>query len=89
MPKVSKALLNNSAVKREPSQRLRVEAILRHRERLIAELQGLSAVESCSESAKKALQLLTRWWARADWSAREELLRTAEWVIRVEAAGKA
>lgn len=88
MPKASRALLNNSAVRREPSQRQRVEAILRRRELLIAEVQGLSAVASCSESAKKAQQLLTRWWARADWAGREELLRAAEWVVRVEAVGK-
>lgn len=88
-PVTSKALVSNSSVKRQPSQRQRVEGILRQRERLIAEVQGLSAVEGCAESAKKAQQLLTRWWAKADWKAREELLRVAEWVIRVEATGRA
>ncbi len=85
----SKALTNNSVSRREPSQRQRVDGILRQRERLIAEVQGLSSVEGCAESAKKAQQLLTRWWAKADWTAREELLRVAEWVIRVEATGRA
>ena len=83
----SKALTNNTPQRREPSQRQRVENILLHRERLIAEVKGLGTVAGCSESAKKAQQLLTRWWAKADWNAREELLRVAEWVIRVEATG--
>ena len=87
--KTSKALTNNAPLKREPGQRQRVASILRHRERLIVEVKGLSTVEGCSESAKKAQQLLTRWWAKADWNAREELLRVAEWVIRVEATGRA
>jgi hypothetical protein len=69
------------------SQRQRIDSILRQRDRLIAEVQGLSTTKGCSEPAKKAQQLLTRWWARADWKAREELLRAAEWVIRVEVSG--
>jgi hypothetical protein len=84
VPKATKTLTNNPRPAREPSQRQRVESILRQRERLIAEVQGLSTVEGYSASAKKAQQLLTRWWAKADWKAREELLRVAEWVIRVE-----
>jgi hypothetical protein len=88
VPKASKALHNNSAVKQEPSQRQRVDDILRRRERLIAETQMLGAVEGCAESAKKAQQLLTRWWAKADWNAREELLRATEWVLRIEATGR-
>jgi hypothetical protein len=87
--KASKSPTSNATQMRSPSQRQRIESILRQRERLIAEVQGLSAVEECAESAKKAQQLLTRWWAKADWKAREELLRVAEWVIRVEATGLA
>jgi hypothetical protein len=80
-----KSLAKKALPKREPSQRQRVEGILQRRDRLIAEVQSLTAVEGCTESAKKAQQLLTRWWAKADWKAREELLRVAEWIIRVEA----
>ena len=80
---------SNSLQAREPTQRQRVENILRRRERLIAEVQDLSAAGGSGESAKKAQQLLTRWWSKADWKAREELLRVAEWVIRVEAGGSA
>jgi hypothetical protein len=86
---VVSALKNNSPRTREAGQRQRIESIVRQRERLIVEVQGLSAVEGCAESAKKAQQLLTRWWAKADWKAREELLKVAAWVIRVEATGRA
>jgi hypothetical protein len=92
VPKASKAPRNpksGSAKNPEPSQRRRVESILRQRERLIVEVQLLSAVEGYAASAKKAQQLLTRWWAKADWKAREELLRVAEWIIRVEVPGRA
>lgn len=89
MNKASKVSRNNSPQSRQSSSRRRIEDVLRQRERLIAELQGLSTIQGCSESAKKAQQLLTRWWARADWKARVELLRVAEWVIRVEVRGGA
>jgi hypothetical protein len=88
VPKATNALKTNSLRAREAGQRERIEDILRQRERLIVEVQGLSAVEGCTESAKKAQQLLTRWWAKADWKAREELLKVAAWVIRVEATGR-
>jgi hypothetical protein len=87
VPKASNAPRSNSSRTREPGQRERIEGILRQRERLIVEVQSLSTVDGCAESAKKAQQLLTRWWAKADWKAREELLRVAAWVIRVEATG--
>ena len=29
----------------------------------------------------KAETLLTRYWARADWQAREEILRTVRWLL--------
>jgi hypothetical protein len=89
VPKAISALKKNSPRTREAGQRQRIESILQQRERLIVEVQGLSAVEGCATSAKKAQQLLTRWWANADWKAREELLKVAEWVIRVEATGRA
>lgn len=88
MYKASKPPKNNFPQSRKQSTRQRIESVLRQRELLIAEVQGLNAMEGCSESAKKAQQLLTRWWARADWKAREELLRVAEWVIRVEVRGR-
>jgi nucleoside recognition membrane protein YjiH len=88
VPRATNALKNNKSRTGEADQRQRIEGILRQRERLIVEVQTLSTVEGCAESAKKAQQLLTRWWAKADWKAREELLRVAAWVIRVEAIGR-
>jgi hypothetical protein len=34
----------------------------------------------------KARRLLTQHWAKADWTARATLLKTADWLIRVAAA---
>ena len=34
----------------------------------------------------KAHRLLTQHWAKADWTARAALLKTADWLIRVAAA---
>jgi hypothetical protein len=42
-----------------------------------------------SPFVKKASALLTRHWARADWQAREEILRSVGWLLgvaRLEAA---
>ncbi|ETR78924.1 hypothetical protein X566_02735 [Afipia sp. P52-10] len=57
---------------------------MRQRERLIAQMQDLRDGAGASESTHKAQQLLTRWWAKADWKAREELLKAAEWVLQIE-----
>jgi hypothetical protein len=32
---------------------------------------------------RKAETLLTRYWARADWQAREEILRTVQWLLNM------
>lgn len=37
-----------------------------------------------SKFTTNAEKLLTRWWAAANWSARAELLKTADWLLRVE-----
>lgn len=71
------------------TSRQRADQIVRQRERLIAEVQDFNAGQERSESAQKAQQLLTRWWAKADWKAREELLKAAEWLIEVEKQGRA
>lgn len=84
MPRTSKAPASAPARQHQPTSRLRIEEILRERERLIARVQNLGSAEEHSEAARKAQQLLTRWWARANWNAREELLKAAEWVIQIE-----
>lgn len=37
-----------------------------------------------SKFTANAEQLLTRWWAPANWNARSKLLETADWLLRVE-----
>jgi hypothetical protein len=61
--------------------RRRAEVILDRRTALVAEVTQLRRGESNSVFAEHALELLTRWWARTNWSAREELLKTADWLI--------
>jgi hypothetical protein len=39
---------------------------------------------NASKFAANAEQLLTRWWSSANWVARGELLKTADWLIRLE-----
>ncbi|MBX9840621.1 MAG: hypothetical protein K2Z80_02305 [Xanthobacteraceae bacterium] len=54
------------------------------RKQLVAEVGRLRGEGSSSTFADNAMQLLTRWWASTGWNAREELLKAADWLIRVE-----
>ena len=54
------------------------------RKQLVAEAALLIEQGRGSSFVEKAEQLLTRWWARASWNAREHLLATADWLIRIE-----
>ena len=54
------------------------------RKELVAEVARLRGEENNSTFADNAMQLLTRWWASTGWNAREELLKAADWLIRVE-----
>jgi hypothetical protein len=84
VPRTNKAPASAPARPSQPTSRLRIEEILRERERLIAKVQSLGALDEHSEAARKAQQLLTRWWAKANWNAREELLKAAAWVLQIE-----
>ena len=64
--------------------RRRIDAILSQRGRMIAELAALREGDRKSKHLENALQLLTRWWCKASWSAREGLLRSAGWLVRLE-----
>jgi hypothetical protein len=64
--------------------RRRAEAIMERRQQLVAEVARLRGEENNSTFADNAMQLLTRWWASTGWTAREELLKAADWLIRVE-----
>jgi hypothetical protein len=55
------------------------------RTRLFAELTMLRELRGPSARAiETARLLLTRSWAKASWRAREQLLRAADWLIRLE-----
>ena len=74
------------AVRRtEPAySRRKIDLILSERERIVSELLRLREQQGSSKLIENAQQLLTRWWASASWKAREELLKSANWLLRVE-----
>jgi hypothetical protein len=61
-----------------------IETILARRGALVAELAQLRERAGSSQLIENAQHLLTRWWAAAGWSAREDLLKTAGWLLQVE-----
>ena len=69
---------------RQALSRRKAEAIEARRRALIEELASLRQHNGEAKFAESALQLLTRWWAKANWTAREKLLTDAVWLIRVE-----
>jgi hypothetical protein len=60
-----------------------VVPLLSQRDQLIAEILARSRSGTPSPLIKKAGTLLTRFWARADWKSREELLRAAQWLVNL------
>jgi hypothetical protein len=59
-----------------------VRSLLSQRDEQAGEIAMLLSHESTpSRFIKKAETLLTRYWARADWQAREEILRTVRWLL--------
>jgi hypothetical protein len=59
-----------------------VRSLLSQRDEQAAEIAMLLSRKSTpSRFIKKAETLLTRYWARADWQAREEILRTVRWLL--------
>jgi len=49
----------------------------------MAEIGSLSESRTGSRFVDNARQLLTRWWAAANWNGREDLLKTAGWAVRM------
>jgi hypothetical protein len=49
----------------------------------MAEVTKLRHSEA-SKLTENAQQLLTRWWSTANWNGREDLLRSVDWLIRLE-----
>lgn len=71
---------------KQPISHSCVDRILLHREKLVTEINSL---RGASHHMDKAQQLLTRWWSTTTWSAREDLLKAADWLIRLEKRGDA
>lgn len=68
-----------------PNLRGATKLIETQRERLFAELAQLREVRGPSaRSIETARVLLMRWWGKANWRTREQLLRAADWLIRLE-----
>ncbi|MEA2877384.1 MAG: hypothetical protein QOF14_2580 [Hyphomicrobiales bacterium] len=59
-------------------------AALARRTELMREIAILQEAGQNSRFIANAEQLLTRWWAAANWKSRGELLKTADWLLRVE-----
>jgi hypothetical protein len=57
--------------------------ITAQRDRLMARVARLRETGS-PKAIENVQQLLTRWWSPANWHAREELLKTADWFLRLE-----
>jgi hypothetical protein len=72
---------------RQRSSRQKIDNILRQRERLIAEMMQLCDRGQASKFIDNAQVLLSRLWSRASWDARDELLKSADWLIRLERRG--
>jgi hypothetical protein len=81
--RVSAEIASGSRSLQQQQRRDNIGQILQQRELLVAEVEQLRA-NGASPLADKAQQLLTRWWAKADWAAREQLLRTARWLVQLE-----
>ena len=65
-----------------------VISLLSQRDEQVTEITMLRS-RGPSPFLRKAETLLTRYWARADWQAREEILRTVRWLLsmaRLESA---
>jgi hypothetical protein len=61
-----------------------VRSLLSQRDEQAGEIAMLCSGTSVpSPFVKKAETLLTRHWARADWQAREEILRTVRWLLNM------
>jgi hypothetical protein len=66
-----------------PLSRQNINEIVVQRDRLIALVKALRG-NHASKLTENAQQLLTRWWCTANWSARRDLLKSAEWLVRLE-----
>jgi hypothetical protein len=68
---------------REPTAEYwqRVTELLSQRDQLIAEILAHRHTGHDTPLLKQAEALVTRFWAEEDWQGREELLRSASWLL--------
>ena len=67
-----------------PSQRMRPAAIDRSRQHYIALITAFRQLTNETNSfIEKAQSLLTNHWAGANWTARTEILKSVDWLIRL------
>jgi hypothetical protein len=67
-----------------PVARIGREDLIERRDNCMADIQRLCAGGQASRAlAGKARRLLTAHWATSSWRARANLLRTAEWLLRI------
>ena len=72
------------AKQRRPEQqtgRARASAIIARRSELVAEIERLRRAGAASRFLENAQHLLTIWWSKSDWAAREQLLKSAGWLL--------
>jgi len=63
----------------------RASSIASQRESRLSEIESLRRGSPVTESfVDKAETLLTQRWSRANWRSREQLLRTVDWLLRME-----
>jgi hypothetical protein len=77
----------------QPYWRDRVESIATRRDQLISEVKKLrEECELASPSIETVRRLLIRSWGRANWRARAQLIKAADWLIpyrqEIESIGK-
>jgi hypothetical protein len=58
--------------------------IVERRAQMVAEIARLRDAAASSKFIDKAQILLTRYWSSANLASREELLKAADWLIRLE-----
>lgn len=80
----SAGLVSRRRQPRQASYSKHLVSLLTQRDEHITEIEMMrSRQKKASPFIKKARTLLTRYWARADWQGREEILRTARWLLNV------
>jgi hypothetical protein len=67
----------------QPPKR-RIAAVVAQRRQLMQEIAKLHSLGCDSHFVTNAEELLTRWWGTANWTARQELLKSASWMLELE-----